>query len=267
MTGGLFTTPEERDALAGEYVFGTLDAGTAARVTAALATDAALREAVAEWEARRAPASPDQLDRQARAGWDRMEAGRPRIILRRRRADESRRFWRAWALGATALATALGLALLIPGLPETTSQAVLMPDRTQAAWVARVDRDGGLHLIRVAALETAASTPTPDPQAKPPPDGAARPSLEAPAKLASDSQAPPLGDHVLQAWVLLSGDGAASLGVLPRGAARVTLLHPLVMLAPGMLIGISLEPAGGSPTGRPTGPVVFTGRLTAFGGG
>ncbi|WP_376087849.1 hypothetical protein ACE7GA_15050 [Roseomonas sp. CCTCC AB2023176] len=32
---------------------------------------------------------------------------------------------------------------------------------------------------------------------------------------------------------------------------------------PGMLIEISLEPPGGSPTGRPTGPILFIGRLTA----
>ena len=30
-----------------------------------------------------------------------------------------------------------------------------------------------------------------------------------------------------------------------------------------MLIEISLEPPGGSPTGRPTGPVLFIGRLAA----
>jgi anti-sigma-K factor RskA len=30
-----------------------------------------------------------------------------------------------------------------------------------------------------------------------------------------------------------------------------------------MLIEISLEPPGGSPTGRPTGPILFIGRLAA----
>ncbi len=30
-----------------------------------------------------------------------------------------------------------------------------------------------------------------------------------------------------------------------------------------MLIEITLEPPGGSPTGRPTGPILFVGRLSA----
>jgi anti-sigma-K factor RskA len=30
-----------------------------------------------------------------------------------------------------------------------------------------------------------------------------------------------------------------------------------------MLIAISLEPEGGSPTGQPTGPILFFGRLIA----
>jgi anti-sigma-K factor RskA len=49
------TDPAERDALAGEYVLGTLDARAAAEVVRAMETDAALRQAVAAWEARLAP--------------------------------------------------------------------------------------------------------------------------------------------------------------------------------------------------------------------
>jgi hypothetical protein len=49
--------PEARDALAAEYVLGTLEAREAAELARALETDAALREAVAAWEARLAPLS------------------------------------------------------------------------------------------------------------------------------------------------------------------------------------------------------------------
>lgn len=49
------TDPEARDALAAEYVLGTLEAREAAAVAAALPADPALREAVAAWEARLAP--------------------------------------------------------------------------------------------------------------------------------------------------------------------------------------------------------------------
>jgi hypothetical protein len=132
---------------------------------------------------------------------------------------------------------------------------VLVPDRTQSTWIARVDRNGALHLTRVPALETA-----PDAAAAPTLDASPTPVPAAPAKSALD-------DHVLQAWALPAGDAATSLGVLPRGAARVTLTRPLVRLTPGLLIGISLEPVGGSPTGRPSGPIVFMGRLTDARGG
>jgi anti-sigma-K factor RskA len=30
------------------------------------------------------------------------------------------------------------------------------------------------------------------------------------------------------------------------------------------MLAISLEPAGGSPTGQPTGPVLYTGRVERF---
>ncbi len=51
---------------------------------------------------------------------------------------------------------------------------------------------------------------------------------------------------------LLSGDRVTVLDL--GGAARARLV-------PGALLAVSIEPAGGSPTGAPTGPVVYTGRL------
>jgi anti-sigma-K factor RskA len=51
-----------------------------------------------------------------------------------------------------------------------------------------------------------------------------------------------------------------SLGLLPEDG-RFTVAPGTVRPEPGMLIEISLEPAGGSPTGRPTGPILFIGRL------
>jgi anti-sigma-K factor RskA len=57
MTPAIPTDPAERDALAGEYVLGTLDAAMARAVERALPQDAALRAAVEAWEARLAPLS------------------------------------------------------------------------------------------------------------------------------------------------------------------------------------------------------------------
>ncbi len=67
-------------------------------------------------------------------------------------------------------------------------------------------------------------------------------------------------DRDLQLWSL--PDGATrptSLGVLPAGGKQ---LPPGVQ--PGTKLLVSLEPKGGSPTGQPTGPVVYGGLLQMF---
>ena len=60
-------------------------------------------------------------------------------------------------------------------------------------------------------------------------------------------------------------DGAAprSLGLVPAsGVGRITLpAVPDVALASVPALAVSLEQAGGSPTGAPQGPVLYTGRV------
>ena len=49
------------------------------------------------------------------------------------------------------------------------------------------------------------------------------------------------------------------------GVGRVTLpAPPDVALANVPALAVSLEPAGGSPTGAPTGPVLYTGKVERF---
>lgn len=63
--------------------------------------------------------------------------------------------------------------------------------------------------------------------------------------------------QVHQLW-LIAGDAApVSLGLVTGDAVTVPLPSPV----PGVVLAISLEPAGGSPTGLPTGPVLVTGVL------
>jgi anti-sigma-K factor RskA len=63
-------------------------------------------------------------------------------------------------------------------------------------------------------------------------------------------------------------DGAApkSLGLIAdSGVGRVVLpALPDVALANVPALAVSLEPAGGSPTGAPTGPVLYTGKVERF---
>jgi anti-sigma-K factor RskA len=235
-------TPEEedREALAGEYVLGTLDARAAAAVERAMATDPALRAAVAAWEARLAPlAAVAEPEAPPPGLWDRIEAALPGAaaaqaarVARPAPSPSVPRWWRVLAVASTAAACGL-LALVLLPPPERADaprmMTVLLSTSDQPAWLVEAERDGA---IRLAALNA---------QPVPP-------------------------DRVLQLWALPQGATApTSLGLIP-GAGRVTVTPTTIRPEPGMLIEITLEPPGGSPIGRPTGPILFIGRLTAAGG-
>ncbi|RYI95434.1 MAG: RNA polymerase subunit sigma-70, partial [Acetobacteraceae bacterium] len=228
---------QERDLLAGEYVLGTLDARAAAEVAEALAQDAPLRAAVAVWEARLAPltvlappeAPPPDL-------WDRIEESLPGSATPVRSAPVrsppartprwGRRLWQGWAIGASALAAGLAAFILVRPAEAPRLMTVLLTQRDQPAWVVEADRAGGL-------------------------------------RLASLNPRPVEPDRVMQLWALPPGATApTSLGLVPEGG-RMSVTPSTIRPQPGMLIEISLEPPGGSPTGRPTGPILFIGRLTS----
>ncbi|QZO02549.1 anti-sigma factor [Chenggangzhangella methanolivorans] len=67
-------------------------------------------------------------------------------------------------------------------------------------------------------------------------------------------------DRIMQVWTLPDREtGPVSLGLLADdGSAR---LQPVSLPAPKpqQLYEITLEPSGGSPTGKPTGPILFKG--------
>jgi anti-sigma-K factor RskA len=61
-------------------------------------------------------------------------------------------------------------------------------------------------------------------------------------------------------WILPKGGGnPVSLGLLPRAGRLVRALTPVqrALLLAATQVAVSVEPAGGSPTGLPTGPVVI----------
>jgi anti-sigma-K factor RskA len=66
-------------------------------------------------------------------------------------------------------------------------------------------------------------------------------------------------DRDLELWALPPGETQPrSLGVLPPSGRQVS-----VRLASNTQLLVSLEPKGGSPTGQPTGPVLYGGWLTS----
>jgi anti-sigma-K factor RskA len=221
--------PQARDELAAEYVLGTLEAREAVEVATALPNNPELAAAVARWEARFAPLTALATPEAPPPGlWARIEA-----ILDPPKAQPVAWFgrlapWRLGAIGATAVAAGLAAILLLRPAPEPLMMTVLLTDQTQPAWLVQADREQ----IRLASLNT-----------RPPPP-----------------------DRVLELWALPQGATApTSLGLIPADG-RITVRPATIRPSPGMLIEITLEPPGGSPIGRPTGPIQFIGRLSPAAG-
>lgn len=65
-------------------------------------------------------------------------------------------------------------------------------------------------------------------------------------------------------WAVPAGAKPVSLGVVAKPGKRPIDAGPhLDWNDPGMVLAVSVEPTGGSTTGQPTGPVVYTGKLIA----
>jgi anti-sigma-K factor RskA len=67
-------------------------------------------------------------------------------------------------------------------------------------------------------------------------------------------------DQSLELWALKKDGPPASLGVI--AADKLTALNKRTLPPDTKGLAVSLEPLGGSPTGAPTGPVLFVGELT-----
>jgi len=64
----------------------------------------------------------------------------------------------------------------------------------------------------------------------------------------------------LELWLIPAGKAPISLGLLNSNTATAIALNDRELTGTG-IIAISLEPQGGSPTGQPTGPVLYSGQL------
>ncbi|MBW4090131.1 MAG: hypothetical protein HIU82_03330 [Proteobacteria bacterium] len=240
----------DRDLLAGEYVLGTLSPAERAAAAALAVLDPAFARIVAAWERRLMPLAelaqatppPAELWARIESALDAAPLAAPAATLAAagpgpavaagtttRRPTESaavrraRRSIRIWrASTAGALALAAALAgLIVLRTAPPGSLAVLAP------------RDGGPPLL---ALGT-------------------RPG-ELMIRPAGTLAAVPPGRE-MELWALPQGaHQPRPLGALPPAGRRLA-----VPLRPGTEIMVSLEPAGGSPTGLPTGPVLYAGRL------
>ena len=227
--------PAEWDALASEYALGVLEGEDARAAEQLMREEPAFEAAVWQWRERLTPLTDTQEPVTPSAEvWQRIEAALPNADPKPAIRDivqpvqRGLGFWRGWAIGATAVAAAivlyLGVTVLNPLQDDGRLIAVLdRPDATGAGWIATVNPS--TNEVSVVAL-----TPTPIADDK---------SHELWYIPSAASQPVSLG--------LLEGDGQLS------GTSKLAFL--------GGAFAVSLEPKGGSPTGQPTGPILFQGTL------
>ena|SRR5262245_61536581 len=229
-----YRNPDLREKLAAEYVLGTLTGRARSRFQSLMRYDPDLRRIVADWEERLVPlahAAPE-IAPPARL-WRTLE----RRIRYTKRAPgwwENLAFWRTLAATTAAFLLILGIGIGVAPKPEPpmSTVAVMSDERGQPAMVvswSAMERARDPH-IRVRMLQE-------------------HPSM------------PPTASWEL--WVLPGGNAAPmSLGLVSLEPVQVMRLPPAVVekMTGACGVAMSVEPPGGSPTGAPTGPVIFKGQ-------
>ncbi|MEQ1695608.1 MAG: anti-sigma factor [Hyphomicrobiaceae bacterium] len=228
------------DVIAGEYVLGLMSPDEERDLEARLAGDAALKAAVREARERFL-----ELDLTTDAGeppaavWDKINAqitgtagthsGHATVVPFAPKSASSKTagFWQGF--GAASLAASViagvGTAALWPTLraPAPTVVVVLLDAQAKPGAIIEAFADDS---VRVVPLENFTV-----------PEG-----------------------RVIQLWTLPDAKtGPVSIGLLP-GVHETKLVGPsLPKPKPDQLYEFTLEPAGGSPTGKPTGPILVKG--------
>lgn len=234
-----YARPRIADALAAQYVAGTLRGRARARFAALLPGHPALQAAVRDWQARLMPLTgvlaeeppPPRVWRAIeRRLWPTPLAAAAPLPWWQRLAP-----WRA--LSGFAAAAVVGMAVLVANPPPAQPPVVVVLQGTGAdaaiggAFVASFSGDG-------RALVTRPLTPV---------------ALTR--------------DRVLELWSVppeSAGGAPKSLGLIAADGATVLRrdrLPPALLHGGAAALAVSVEPPGGSPTGAPTGPVVFAGKL------
>tara|TARA_R110001599_G_scaffold171353_1_gene362229 strand:+ start:230477 stop:231181 length:705 start_codon:yes stop_codon:yes gene_type:complete len=224
---------DELHHLAGEYVLGTLAIAQRQQVVQRMQNEPVLRTAVDEWERRLLPLTSLVEEQEPSSQlW-------PRIVkdLRRQSANAQSswsawwsnvRFWRGLAAsGFAAAAVLVAVTVMRPTAPVVGPSFMVVlvdPQERAPGWIVQASVDKQLTLTPLGTMNV--------------------PSHKS-----------------LQFWTKGEGwDKPVSLGLVEPGKTIKVALDTLPPLQPNQLFEITLEPENGSPTGRPTGPILFIGK-------
>ncbi|MDP2803641.1 MAG: anti-sigma factor [Phreatobacter sp.] len=222
-------------ATAGEYVAGLMSPEEQEAFERLIASDPMVRSAVADWRTRLLALDETATQMAPSEGlWPAIERA-----IGAARPEQAKPGWfaRLWqdvsALRLASLAgaaAALVMALLLVTQPfgrsdKPTVVAVLnAPNTSEAGAIVEAFADGRIRVVPLRAI--------------PVPEG-----------------------RVLQVWTLWDRQvGPRSVGLMERAEARDYVTSGMPRPVGQQMYEITLEPAGGSPTGRPTGPILYVGR-------
>jgi anti-sigma-K factor RskA len=214
--------PQMIEALAAEYVLGTLRGRARARFERWRAASQAIDAAIRAWEERLVHMAfatrSVQPPSSAWAGIDR----RVRALEGRGRHSSQ---WLAFA-AVVAFVVLAGVGIFLwRGERTVALQTYATIAQTSGAPLWRVEVSPDYEHLRAVALGSYAKRP----------------------------------DRSLELWALPEGKAPVSLGLLPDqgGIERMLNSQQAAALRVAAHVAVSLEPTGGSPTGAPTGPVLF----------
>ena len=227
-------TPDQDDrALAGEFALGLLEGEAKAAAERRLVEDLAFAREVTIWQMRLSEFDDTTETKPANdALWRRIEAGLAAPTSRAAALPSPwTRLWnnvaalRATALGASlaALLLAVGLGFAIRAAQQQPTMVAVLLDGERPGAVVQAFADGRVVLVPLTPIDV--------------PQGRA-----------------------IEVWTLPSRErGPVSVGLMDRARTLQLSLKDLPAPRPDQLFELTLEPATGSPTGRPTGPVLFKG--------
>ncbi len=237
-----YNNPELIERLSAEYVLGTLQGKARDRFERLMENSHRIRMAVWNWEnhitpiAAVAPAvsTPFHLwpDIKARINGSTTKA----IVHSSSSLAKVSDFWRWWSFAATAACLVLAILFTTqtPNLHTADSVAIFANDQAQPQWLVSFDIESGQ--LKARALNDIA--------------------VEA--------------GRAFELWLLPETGNPRSLGLLPvSGGLGAEVSNPLPLALIELLrsangLAVSIEPAGGSPTGLPTGPVVMQSSILAL---
>ena len=222
-----YQTPELRRALAADYAIGLMPPTARRRFEHLLQGDALLRAELAHWLEHLNPLTEPLVEQPVPDRvWQAIVA---RIEPQTLHVPTKRPFWNWLRLSALACSLLIALSVgLLYNRDNVQYKATLLSGTAQPALGIEAHADYlNVRPLELAAVDTGRS---------------------------------------LQLWAIPVEGKPVSLGLIPRdGDGRIVLSQSQQQLIKvPVVLAVSLEPQGGSPTGQPTGPVLYQGPLASL---